>query len=111
MDKGLYKHFIRGYFDGDGSIILPTPKSRVTKFKITSSNKDFLVFCKELFEKIGCYNIKIDYPKNNLAASLYIQNKPSIKLIYDYLYSECNYCLKRKYDKMKYVAQQERNFL
>jgi len=111
MPKELYRHFIRGYFDGDGSIILPTKNSRVTKFKITSTNVDFLLFCKEEFEKIGCYNIKIEHRTNNLAKNLYIQNKPSIYLIYKYFYENCNFCLKRKYEKMNFVAQQERNLL
>jgi len=102
--KDLYRHFIRGYFDGDGSIILPSKKSRVTKFKITSSNVPFLKFCMKEFEEIGCYNIKIDYPDNNFAKSLYIQNKKSISILYHYLYDGSNFYLKRKYDKMKCVA-------
>lgn len=102
--ENLYRHFIRGYFDGDGSIILPSKKSRVTKFKITSSNIEFLKFCKTRFEEIGCYNIKIEYPKNNFAKSLYIQNKLSIAKIYHYFYDDSEFYLKRKYLKMKSVA-------
>lgn len=107
MDENLIRHFVRGYFDGDGSIILPSKKSRVTKFKITSSNLAFLQYCKKVFEDFGCYNIKIEFPKNDFAKTLYIQNKPSIKLVYNYLYLNSNFYLKRKFDKMFYVAQQQ----
>lgn len=102
--ENLYRHFIRGYFDGDGSIILPSKKSRVTKFKITSSNVDFLKFCKTRFEEIGCYNIKIEYRENDFAKNLYVQNKLSIAKIYHYFYDDSEFYLKRKYLKMKNVA-------
>lgn len=105
MDESLYRHFIRGYFDGDGSIILKTKNSRVTKFKITSTNIEFLEFCKKELEKLGCYNIKIESRPNNLAKTLYIQNKNSIKLVTEYFYNSCNFSLQRKRIKMESVAQ------
>lgn len=105
MDKSLYRHFIRGYFDGDGSIITKTKNSRITKFKITSTNIKFLEFCKKQFEELGCYNIKIENVPNNLAKTLYIQNKKSIRLIIKYFYKNCNFSLRRKQIKMESVAQ------
>lgn len=109
MDKELYRHFIRGYFDGDGSIILPSKNSRVIKLKITSTNVEFLKFCMQQFEKELCYNIKIETRANNLARTLYIQNKPSIRILFNYFYNDAHYYLQRKYTKMKSVAQLESN--
>ena len=104
MEKAFYRHFIRGYFDGDGSIILPTPNSRNTVFKITSSNVEFLLFCKDIFESLGCYNITIENRSNNLSRNLVVKNKKSIILIRDYLYNNSSYFLKRKQVKINNVA-------
>ena len=80
MKESLWPHFIRGYFDGDGSIILPTKNSRNTVFKITSTNKEFLLFCYNIFEKLGCTNINIEKRNNNAAFNLVVKNKNSILL-------------------------------
>lgn len=104
MDESLYRHFIRGYFDGDGSIMLPTSNSRNTVFKITSSNTKFLMFCKNIFESLGCFNITIERFNNNLASNLIVKNKESIMLIRNYLYKDSHYFLKRKQVKINSVA-------
>lgn len=109
MEESLYPHFIRGYFDGDGSIILPTKNSRNTTFKITSTNKEFLLFCYNIFENLGCTNITIETYKNNAAFNLVVKNKNSIVLIKDYLYKNSNFYLKRKKDKIFNVAPVIRN--
>lgn len=100
MDKSLWHHFIRGYFDGDGSIIVPTVNSRNTVFKITSSNITFLEFCYDLFKQLGCINLRIETAKNNLAATLVVRNKKSIIKIREYLYKDANFYLKRKHEKI-----------
>lgn len=109
MKESLWSHFIRGYFDGDGSIILPTTHSRNTVFKITSTNKEFLMFCYSIFEKLGCSNIAIEKRANNIAFNLTVKNKNSIILIRDYLYKNSNFYLKRKKDKIFNVAPVIRN--
>jgi intein-encoded DNA endonuclease-like protein len=92
----LYRHFIRGFFDADGSIY---KSYRSTGFKITCTNTDFLDFCKNEFTKIGCFNIFFEDIKDNAANNLKISNKYSIALIKDYFYKDSNFYLKRKFDK------------
>lgn len=95
-NKNLYRHFIRGFFDADGSIY---KSYRAIGFKITCTNIDFLHFCESEFKKLGCYNIFFEKKDGNAAINLKISNKNSIKLIKNYFYKDCNYYLKRKYDK------------
>ena len=109
MKESLWPHFIRGYFDGDGSIILPTKNSRNTVFKITSTNKEFLLFCYNIFEKLGCTNINIEERDNNAAFNLIVKNRNYILLIKEYLYKNSNFYLKRKKDKIFNVAPVIRN--
>ena len=106
VEEPFIKDFIRGYFDGNGSIILPSKKSRVTKFKITSTNLDFLLFCKNIFVNLGCSFVKIENYQHLKAKTLYIQNKKSIQIVFNYLYNndKCLYKLNRKYEKLKRVA-------
>lgn len=95
-EPDLYRHFIRGFFDADGSIY---KSYRCTGFKLTSTNVNFLNFCKDEFIKIGCFNIFFENIKNNAANNLKISNKHSIALIKDYFYKDSNFYLKRKFDK------------
>ncbi len=105
MSKELCRHFIKGYFDGDGSIILLTKDSRNTVFEITSTNIKFLFFCKEIFTELGCYNINIEKGTGDLVKNLIIKNKPSILKIRDFLYSNSNsnFSLKRKKTKFNKI--------
>lgn len=94
----LMRHFIRGYFDGDGSVYYDGIK---IKFNFTGCE----IFIKELHaylvENVGLSNIK---PGNLIGTNAWqarYTKKTDIELIKLYLYADSNteLRLKRKYDK------------
>lgn len=103
----LIRHFIRGYFDGDGHVGITRPKYfrkrqnilheylRLNRFGFTSSHLNFLEYIKNLFEEMGYKSrfYKRDKYTNNLYFNL---NKKNSHIIYDYFYKNSNFFLTRK---------------
>lgn len=104
ISKELNKHFIRGYFDGDGCITSSIPFRAKRKF-VKSDVKWSIVgtksFCKSvqeiLIENISLTKTKI-YKKNKIYYLEYKGGK-QIKKIKEWLYDNSTIFLKRKYDK------------
>ena len=102
----MYKHFIRGYFDGDGCISRPwfsknKQGQRVTIvstwFKLLKKIEDILKQDAEILN-ISYYNKKgktCDY------FCLNISSNKSCDKFYHYLYDNSNYFLERKKEKFK----------
>ena len=91
----LLRHFIRGYFDGDGTInIMKNFKVPQARFQLLGT-MDFLNgFCKYIEPYIGNVNI---HPSRGI---YYIQiggNKKT-KVIFDLMYNNSTIYLQRKYD-------------
>lgn len=90
-------HFIRGYFDGDGSIGKYTYKNQTSyRFSVVSS-KAFI----EEFERIICdkCNLKTTKIQKNSKSNVYYSTHSGIentKKIYDFLYSGATVFLDRK---------------
>lgn len=96
INEQYLHHFIRGYFDGDGSI---NNKSQ-PKISICGS-ESFLLELKRIFEKFaGLNNVKLYKPKNNKIFYLEYGGFINVEKIYKFLYKESNLFLKRKYIKM-----------
>jgi hypothetical protein len=99
LDKKLLPHFIRGYFDGDGSI------------SFTNKNKTIVYICsinKEILEDMKVnmpFNCKIYTEKRDhlgwkdMYRLMPVGGTKSIKSFYNYLYNNANYYLTRKFDK------------
>lgn len=110
LKEEYWKDFIRGYFDGDGSIF---KDERGIRLSITSANK-------EILEDINTY-----FAENNIKPSsilpdhtnvcIKFRNQASID-IYNLLYYDNCLCLKRKKEKYielmkeKYNSKRLRNF-
>lgn len=110
IPKGLIRHFIRGYFDGDGTVYLD---GKYLKAGIYSTSKEFLE------------EIQIIINKNNITSKIYedkragkigkvpqgysmnIKNmykltplkRENLFKFYKYLYTDCSFALDRKYLK------------
>jgi hypothetical protein len=112
IDKKYYPDFIRGYFDGDGSITcnnrsyktkkgikLCKTKSCQVKFVGTFELLNFILQCLPITNKnLKLYNPKKSKDKNHY--QLNIGGSKNIKLIKDYFYYSPNIVfLKRKFDK------------
>ena len=95
LDKSLIRHFLRGYFDGDGSVY------------ITQNNPKFsLVGTKEFLETALTYikenvNTKSNIHKNKTIYDIQIGGRNLIKQVYKYLYEDATIYLNRKYLKFK----------
>jgi hypothetical protein len=103
ISNELYPHFIRGFFDGDGSISLN--KNNKSNIYICSINKDFLLNLDKLLyyknNKIKT-SLYIEHRKNNYKTMYKLYIKDRI-LFFNYLYNNCNYKLERKYEKYNHV--------
>jgi len=93
-------HFIRGYFDGDGSISYSN-KQIVLNF--VSGSSKFLLEISSIFNSIGCKNANLVGSNENYK---YIQYNTlnDLTLLFRYLYSSnSNIFLNRKKEKLIYI--------
>ena len=116
IPKSLIKHFIRGYFDGDGcitySIRKPNPKNREInyrvscRFEICSKLSNILIDFQKYF---GELNIKtnIQYLKRDNMYNVSTCSRDNVIKIYNVLYSDSNFYLNRKFDKFNYYVNTE----
>lgn len=100
LNNVLIRHFIRGFFDGDGSITLTrsTYKDKIYyggAFNIIINKKLVNSFL-NLFNEI---HFTIDQSKTDYMVYLKCNSKKSIKLIYNYFYKDSKYFLSRKKKK------------
>lgn len=92
IDKNLERHFIRGYFDGDGSFSF-NGKSKKSCTSIVSASKTFQEF---LINTLNENNIKINLYEE---IRLQIQNKVDNLKFYNYIYKDSKIYLERKKEK------------
>lgn len=91
IQKTMIRHFIRGYFDGDGSFTFVKNKKNATNIACASEN-----FRSFLINELNNNNIDLKYYGG---IKLYIQNKIDNNKFYNYIYDESKIYLKRKKEK------------
>lgn len=101
VPEHLQRHFIRGYFDGDGCIV--NSKNKLT-WNIVSTKS----FCQDV-QKILVNDLNLNFTKlskktselsNNFIYSLIYGGRKQVAKIYNWLYEDCDdLYLKRKKDK------------
>ena len=91
-------HFIRGYFDGDGSITLfYSPNGKVRATTGFDGSNYFIPALKEKLEGIG---VSSDItPNSKIHMTLNIDRLKDYLLLLDWMYKDANCYLTRKYDK------------
>jgi exonuclease VII small subunit len=96
VPKQLQNHFIRGYFDGDGSF-----KKSNDGFYVFNlcGTKEFLLKCQEILGKQTKLEKRHKDDKNNYSFS--IGGRRQVKKIGDYLYQNATVYLERKYTRYK----------
>jgi len=92
IDEVLIPHFIRGYFDGDGSFSF-NPEKYINKTQIVTASIKFQEF---IISVLKNNDIKINLYSD---IKLQIQNKIDNKKFYNYIYKNANIYLKRKKEK------------
>ena len=98
VDNALLRHFIRGYFDGDGCVSISKKNviqiNFVGAFEILDGISNFLLEQEIIYKKPNFY-------KNGNAFEMYIYGADIIKGFYDFIYSGSLIYLDRKYHKFK----------
>ena len=92
IGKEMVRHFIRGYFDGDGSFGF-NPNNYFVKTQIVTASDDFKNF---IIDELYDNNITI---KLYSQIRLQIQNKMDNNKFYHYIYDGAKIYLKRKKEK------------
>lgn len=108
LDPSLMRHFLRGYFDGDGCFSYSKPKARRSVrgiFKIVSNT----TFCEDLqrflSDNLGIY-IGVYHPSSNpQVGALQCGNDKTVRILHRYMYDGATIYLSRKRDKIEsYLA-------
>lgn len=104
IDPELQRHFIRGYFDGDGSLYAKKPSKTGHidyGWQITSTN-DFCTYVKRYLEdllQIHCSKSLTHPETNQITTSLSVGGNLQVRKVLDWLYKDATIYLPRKYDK------------
>ena len=98
IDDDLLPHFIRGVFDGDGSIY--KHKNNGYTLTVTSTN-DFCMSLKDIVEKaLGVHCCVYDAQNHNGITKVFtISGKIQTKNFLDWIYHDAELFLERKYDR------------
>lgn len=102
IDKDLYRHYIRGYFDGNGYISVSYSKrdeKDVAVVAILSTDK---IFLKDLESVLPVSSTIVDVTKSDRETSLfklYVKRHWGLKMLKYYLYTDADTFLHRKKEK------------
>lgn len=92
LDEDLMRHFIRGYFDGDGSISNSKARKNSYTFSIASNDN----FSYELSEYLKKYQIDNIVRKIGKISMVQITNRENQSKMYNLLYDQSTIFLNRK---------------
>jgi intein/homing endonuclease len=106
LDDRLIKHFIRGYFDGDGCITCSSPKKYPNKFNYYISfvsTDNFIKKLQKYFKTKMNISIKKTQTRyterNNNIRTITISGNLQVEKVLNHLYDNSTIFLQRKYDK------------
>lgn len=102
LDESLYSHFIRGMYDGDGSVCqqIKNDNNHPVLLTITATES----FCESL-QKICQYKLKLNSSikdascHNGITKVFIISGRNVVKIFLDWLYQDADIFLQRKYDR------------
>jgi len=114
LDKKFYSDFIRGFYDGDGSLTLSTFKSHYKDNTYTCNSVEISLVCKNIdfIEKLQEVILnetsilaRIYYVKRDDIHTLRIFNKKDCLEFINYLYKDCSISLERKLIKSQELVE------
>ena len=104
LKEDLIRHFIRGYFDGDGSIKFTNKKS--PSFNLVCGSFEFLESIKTKISKdCNIRETKIYPSKNKHFGSVFWNSIPDTISIFFYMYKDSTVYLNRKKDKFLKIIE------
>lgn len=98
IPQNLYKHFIRGFFDGDGSIYLRKDRPNGVNFEIGCASLPFITKIVNIFANEKGIKLNV-YTKKNMYILRVSQHKA--RELLHWLYRDSNIYLDRKYKLYK----------
>lgn len=103
LDSKFFKHFLRGFFDGDGHIGLSKKSSRSDRLygqiSICGLENILLLLQEKIVKEIpGIESVIIDSYNNKVVKDYRIVKKDDIAKFLDWIYEDATILLKRKYD-------------
>ena len=102
IPENLIRHFLRGYFDGDGNIFWGKKYSSGYKYSIqVCGNKDFLLNSFQKYFPSNCALYKA--PNSKQCYVWKIASKSEVMKFLTYIYGDSNIYLDRKYNIYKYA--------
>lgn len=105
LNDELMPHFVRGYFDGDGSIASEEAKIANINF---CSNPEFIKGAQEYLEKKLNIKTYVSKPKNDKINYLCFGNKDAKIKFMEYIYKDADLYMERKYKH--YLYWKNRNY-
>lgn len=102
IDKELYRHFIRGYFDGDGSLVqqIKNKNNHPVLVTITSTENFCNTVNKIIKENLNINGCITDAScKNGITKVLSISGRNVCKKFLDWIYNDANLYLERKHKR------------
>jgi len=105
VSKDLLRHFIRGYFDGDGSFLAYLNK-KTNSYKWFASVVSTELFCFKLTEilrenlDINTYIYKRHKNRNTTTRCLHISGTNQVNKFLDWIYKDSKVFLERKFNKL-----------
>jgi hypothetical protein len=109
VNESLLRHFIRGYFDGDGCVFYKEYQYEWINrcFRVLICGND--IFLKSLCKILEKNEIKVTQEarkdKRSNVYQMFILGFDNLKLFYNYIYENNNICLERKYQKFNYAFE------
>lgn len=104
----LVRHFIRGFFDGDGCIMFHKKRKRY-QCDFCSINKDFMEYLRKILFNNNIKSYICLEKENELTTTqcyrLRIGGKENVKIFLDYIYKDSNIYLDRKYKRYELQLQ------
>jgi len=113
LKEELIPHFLRGYYEGDGTFCVYYPAGRLN-FEINLiASKNFILTTQQILKKELGIETRIDYEgfyRNGVVVLRAAGVNNALK-IFNYLYKDAHFCLKRKFRKfLRLVNHKKRNF-
>ena len=102
LEKSLYRHFIRGFFDGDGCLQLQDKKYHC-RFDLTSASKKFLEDLRPIINQHSKTNGSLNKERKYEVWHLNY-NGYQVQQILDWLYKDATIYLNRKYIKYRLLS-------
>lgn len=98
--EDLIKHFIRGFFDGDGSFVQDKNNYIYGGFFVCCMNESFLIDICNYFNKNFNLELKTYKPPSQTIYSIRTNSRKKCTIIYSHIYSNPKISLERKHKKI-----------